>query len=93
MLSSRLGPRAGSRAFLRHHRNRESYTRYTALVTGADTNVSRVLAKLDELGVRDKTVGLLSADQGFHCGHRSVCGKGHGATPCSMYEESVRAFR
>ncbi len=76
--------------FLQHHGNRESYTSYSALVTGVDANVGRVLAKLDELGVRDNTVVVFSADQGFNCGHHGVWGKGNGTIPFNMYEESVR---
>ena len=76
--------------FESHHGNRESYTSYSALVTGVDANVGRVLDKLDELGIRENTVVVFSADQGFNCGHHGVWGKGNATIPFNMFEESIR---
>ena len=80
----------GRGRFRRHFGDAETYTSYSALVTGVDANVGRVLAKLDELGVREDTVVVFSADQGFNCGHHGVWGKGNGTIPFNMYEESIR---
>ncbi len=76
--------------FERHHGNRETYAAYSALVTGVDANVGRVIDKLDELGIRENTVVVFSADQGFNCGHHGVWGKGNATIPFNMFEESIR---
>ena len=80
----------GRGRFRRHFGDTETYTSYSALVSGADANVGRVLDKLDELGLRENTVVIFSADQGFNCGHHGVWGKGNGTIPFNMYEESIR---
>lgn len=82
-------PQARGR-FRQYLGNREAYTSYSALVTGMDANVGRVLGKLEKLGVRENTVVIFSADQGFNCGHHGVWGKGNGTIPFNMYEESIR---
>lgn len=82
-------PQARGR-FRQYFDNRETYTSYSALVTGMDANVGRVLDKLEQLGVRENTVVVFSADQGFNCGHHGVWGKGNGTIPFNMYEESIR---
>jgi len=76
--------------FEQYHGSREAYTSYSALVTGVDANVGRVIDKLDELGVRDNTVVVFSADQGFNCGHHGVWGKGNATIPFNMFEESIQ---
>lgn len=73
-----------------HLGNRESMIGYSALVTGVDRNVGKVLDKLDELGLNDNTVVVFSADQGYNCGHHGFWGKGNGTIPFNMYEESIR---
>ena len=70
--------------------NRESKTSYSALVSGMDRQVGKVLAKLDELGLTDNTVVIFSADQGYNCGHHGFWGKGNGTIPFNMYEESIQ---
>jgi choline-sulfatase len=74
----------------RHHGSVESMRGFSALVTGADANVGRILRKLDEMGVRENTTVIFTADQGFNCGHHGVWGKGNGTVPFNMYEESLR---
>ena len=76
--------------FETNHGNRESYTSYSALVSGVDANVGRVVDKLDELGIRESTVVVFSADQGFNCGHHGVWGKGNATIPFNMFEESIQ---
>ncbi len=80
----------GRGRFRQYFGDAETYTSYSALVTGVDANVGRVLEKLEELGVRENTVVIFSADQGFNCGHHGVWGKGNGTIPFNMYEESIR---
>ena len=51
---------------------------YLASVAGVDRNVGRVLALLDELGIRDDTVIVFSADHGYSMGHNGMWHKGNG---------------
>ncbi|MDW8131202.1 MAG: sulfatase-like hydrolase/transferase [Bryobacterales bacterium] len=74
----------------RHHHNEESMRSYSALVTGVDHNLGRVLRRLEELKVRENTLVVFTADQGWMAGHHGVWGKGNGTIPFNMYEESVR---
>ncbi len=73
-----------------HHDNKRSMHAYGALITGMDANVGRVVKRLDEMGVRDNTLVVFSADQGWNAGHHGVWGKGNGTWPFNMYEESIR---
>jgi arylsulfatase A-like enzyme len=73
-----------------HHGNRESMRAYSALITGMDHNVGRILARLEELKLRDDTLIVFTADQGWNAGHHGVWGKGNGTWPLNMYEESLR---
>jgi len=63
---------------------------YSALVTGADANVGRILERLDQLGAREDTVVVFTADQGWNAGHHGAWGKGNGTIPFNLYEESIR---
>jgi len=73
-----------------HHGNRKSQLAYSALISGMDYNIGRVLGKLDAMGVRGNTVVIFTADQGWNAGHHGVWGKGNGTVPYNMYEESIR---
>lgn len=73
-----------------HHANRASKLAYSALITGADRNVGRIVRKLEEMGVREDTLVIFTADQGWNAGHHGVWGKGNGTVPFNMYEESIR---
>jgi choline-sulfatase len=72
------------------HGSRDAKLAYSALVTGMDRNVGRVLDKLQQLGVRENTVVIFSADQGWNAGHHGIWGKGNGTVPFNMYEGSLR---
>ena len=87
--TSRSTP-AQNRSLANNHGKRESKLAYSALVSGVDRNVGRVLDKLDQLGVRDNTLVIFTADQGWNAGHHGVWGKGNGTVPYNMYEESIR---
>jgi iduronate 2-sulfatase len=58
---------------------------YAACVTYADALVGRILARLDELGLRDDTIIVLWGDHGWHLGEHAVWGK-H-----TLFEESLRS--
>jgi choline-sulfatase len=79
-----------NRSLANNHGKRDSKLAYSALVSGVDRNVGRVLDKLDQLGVRDNTIVIFTADQGWNAGQHGVWGKGNGTVPFNMYEESIR---
>ena len=68
---------------------REPKHAYSALISGVDANIGRVLARLDELRLRDDTLVVFTADQGWNAGHHGVWGKGNGTIPFNLYEESL----
>jgi arylsulfatase A-like enzyme len=70
--------------------NRASKLAYCALITGVDENVGRILRRLEELGLRENTLVIFTADQGWCAGHHGFWGKGNGTWPFNMYEESCR---
>lgn len=72
-----------------HHRNRESKLSYSALISGMDRNLGRILARLEELKLRENTLVIFSADQGWNAGHHGIWGKGNGTVPLNLYEESI----
>ncbi|MDE3165561.1 MAG: sulfatase-like hydrolase/transferase [Acidobacteriota bacterium] len=74
----------------RMHGKREPKLAYSALVSGMDHNLGRVLQKLDAMRVRENTLIIFTADQGWNAGHHGVWGKGNGTWPLNMYEESLR---
>jgi choline-sulfatase len=74
---------------LKDFHNPESKLSYSALVTGMDHNLGRIVNRLEELGIRENTVIAFSADQGHCCGHHGIWGKGNSTVPFNMYEESL----
>jgi arylsulfatase A-like enzyme len=79
-----------NRGLAAHHGNRKSMHAYSALITGLDANVGRIVQRLEQMGVRENTVIVFSADQGWNAGHHGVWGKGNGTWPFNMYDESIR---
>jgi arylsulfatase A-like enzyme len=72
------------------HNKPEARLGYSALVTGVDTNVGRIVKRLEELGLRENTMVVFTADQGWNAGHHGVWGKGNGTIPFNLHEESLR---
>jgi len=68
----------------------EQLAGYATAITAMDSNIARILATLDELGLRDNTIVIFLADNGFNVGHHGIFGKGNGTFPLNMYEESVK---
>ncbi len=58
---------------------------YAACVTYADEQVGRLMARLEEHGLRDNTVVVLWGDHGWHLGEHGIWGK-H-----ALFEESLRS--
>ena len=54
------------------------------------TTLDAFVRRLEELGLRDDTLIVFSADQGWNAGHHGVWGKGNATIPFNMYEESIR---
>lgn len=79
-----------NRGLAKDHLNENSMRGYSALVTGMDRNVGRVLTWLEQNGLRNDTTIVFTADQGYNTGHHGVWGKGNGTWPFNMYEESIR---
>jgi arylsulfatase A-like enzyme len=79
-----------NRGLAKMHGSRDAKLAYSALISGVDRNVGRILQKLETLGVRDNTVVIFTADQGWNAGHHGLWGKGNGTVPFNMYEESIR---
>ena len=63
----------------------EQLREYRALVAHLDEQVGRVLATLEELGVRDDTLVVFTADHGLALGSHGLLGKQ------SLYEHSMRS--
>ncbi len=74
---------------LTNFNDRPSKLAYSALVTGMDRNVGRVVKRLEELGLRENTLIVFSADQGHNCGHHGIWGKGNSTRPLNMYDTSL----
>ena len=55
-----------------------------------DMDVGRILDRLEELGLRDKTLIIFMSDNGFSCGHHGIWGKGNATWPRNMYENSIK---
>ncbi|MBY0508127.1 MAG: sulfatase-like hydrolase/transferase [Bryobacteraceae bacterium] len=79
-----------NRGLRRHMNDRASMESYSALVTGMDRNVGRIVDYLDRAGLRDNATIIFTADQGYNTGHHGFWGKGNGTWPFNLYEESVR---
>jgi choline-sulfatase len=71
-------------------RNQKAKQGYSALITGMDRNIGRILQLLEQKGWRENTLVVFTADQGWNAGHHGVWGKGNGTWPFNMYEESIR---
>ena len=51
---------------------------YDASITGMDRNLGRVLAKLQELDLDQKTIVIFTSDHGYNVGHHGIWAKGNG---------------
>lgn len=69
---------------------REFLTGYYAAITAMDEGIGQILNKLEELGERENTLIVFTADNGVCMGHHGVWGKGNATLPQNMYEESVK---
>jgi arylsulfatase A-like enzyme len=72
------------------HGNREHLKGYFAAVTAMDAAIGRILDKLVQLGLQERTLVIFTSDNGFSCGQHGFWGKGNGTFPINMYENSVK---
>lgn len=70
--------------------NRHAKLAYSSLITGVDYSIGLILKRLEDLGLRDNTLVIFTADQGWNAGHHGVWGKGNGTIPFNMYEQSLQ---
>lgn len=63
---------------------------YFSAVTAMDRALGRVVAALEDLGLRESTAIVFSSDNGFNAGHHGIWGKGNGTWPLNMYDSSVK---
>jgi choline-sulfatase len=70
--------------------NREHLKGYFAAVTAMDAAIGRILDKLKQLGLEERTLVIFTSDNGFSCGQHGFWGKGNGTFPMNMYENSVK---
>ena len=80
-LGAPLGGEADTRAAL---------VGYFSAVTAMDRALGRVIARLEQQGLRDSTLVVFSSDNGFNAGHHGIWGKGNGTWPLNMYDSSVK---
>ena len=57
---------------------------YYAIITHMDAQIGRILAALEQQGLRENTWIIFTADHGLACGHHGLLGKQN------MYDHSVR---
>ncbi|MGQ7890485.1 sulfatase-like hydrolase/transferase [Paenibacillus sp. WC2504] len=69
---------------------RENLKGYFAAVTAMDTNIGRIVDKLDSMDIRKDTLLIYMGDNGFNCGHHGIWGKGNGTFPQNMFDTSVK---
>lgn len=63
---------------------------YLAAIEAMDTAIGRVLARLDEMNLREETLVVFVGDNGMCLGHHGIWGKGNGTFPQNMYDTSVK---
>ena len=69
---------------------RDLLSGYYAAVQGVDDSVGRIVAKLEEKGIRDNTLIVYTSDNGFSCGQHGVWGKGNATFPLNLFDTAVK---
>lgn len=85
------GDEEGKQAVARFEEDRRRLLRgYYTAITAMDRGIGRILHKLDELGLREKTLICFMADNGMNLGQHGIWGKGNGTFPLNLYESSCK---
>lgn len=69
--------------------NDDSIRAYYALITAMDEQIGRIVQKVEQSGLQEKTLIIFTSDHGLHFGQRGLWGKGNATHPRNMFEESV----
>jgi arylsulfatase A-like enzyme len=69
---------------------RERLSGYYTAITEMDRNIGRIVASLDEMGLRENTLLVFTSDNGMNLGQHGIYGKGNGTFPQNMYDTSVK---
>lgn len=64
--------------------------KHAASVTALDDQIPVLLKKLQEKGLRDNTLIIVTGDNGFLLGRHGLWSKGHASDPINMYEEVMQ---
>ena len=83
---------------LPRERVKQLYREYYASVSSVDRNVGRLLTKLDEWGLTERTVVIFTSDHGYMIGHHGLWHKGNAAWLVegkkgyrpNMYDDAIR---
>jgi len=70
--------------------NRHSLEQYFAACAGIDRGVGRIVERIDQLGLGERTLIIFTSDQGFCVGHHGLWGKGNASNPRNIYDTSLR---
>ncbi len=71
-------------------KRRENLRGYYAAITAMDADIGKLLARLDEHGIRENTIVIFTSDNGMCMGHHGIWGKGNGTHPQNMFEPSIK---
>jgi uncharacterized sulfatase len=83
---------------LPRERVKQIYREYYASISSVDRNIGRLLAKLDEPGLTERTIIIFTSDHGYMIGHHGLWHKGNatwlvdgkkGARP-NMFDDAIR---
>ena len=69
---------------------REAMIGYCAAITGMDRGVGKIIDRIEALGLRDNTIIVYCADNGFNCSHHGIWGKGNGTRSLNMFDTSIK---
>lgn len=69
---------------------RDLLTGYYASISAMDQGVGKIIARLEQLGLRDNTLICFLSDNGYSCGQHGIWGKGTCTDPINMYDTSVK---
>lgn len=61
-----------------------------AAVTALDDQVGALMRAFERMGLRENTLVIFTADNGFLLGRHGLWSKGHASDPINMYEEVVK---
>ncbi|MDQ8206106.1 sulfatase-like hydrolase/transferase [Coraliomargarita sp. SDUM461003] len=71
-------------------KRRELLSGYYAAITAMDSDVGRILDRLEQQQLLENTLIVFTSDNGMNMGHHGIYGKGNGTYPQNMYDSSVK---